>query len=371
MAGKVFTTFDTNSDVVTNQKTIVTSGLFANNQASLSTAFTGSLQTSSSKAYYYDIYDSSGSSAEAQFAIAWGHRLGSGSATTGTAGSVNDSAARAIYSQYRSLLLNPGDTTFTFANGVSSDAIYAINFNRSKLKDRLDPGNWQLTLAELSGSTIANSVHTGSNVKLSGTGRVTTLIDDSGLTNQPPTLTQSGRVFNVVSGSITDGIFNSTAPHYYGLCYPDMGIIILNARMDAVYSTAGSGLSTAALGFNSVTGSNVNGDNAWKLYTSISGAFSLNSATNAFYARNEETISSTHYFVRIKNGEYNYSNNPTFVTGSSGLIAQPTFWKDPKTYITTIGLYNDRQELLAVAKLSKPIQKSYSKEALIKVKLDF
>lgn len=371
MAGKVFTSFDFNSDVVQNQKTIVTSGIFTNNQGSLSTAFTGSLQTSSSKAYYYDVYDSTSSSAEAQFAVAYGHRLGSGSATSGQA---NDGASRAIYSQYRALLLNPGDTTFTFANSVSSDAIYVINFNRSKLKDRLDPGNWQLSLAELSGSSVANSAHTGSNVKVSGTGRVVTLIDDSGLTNQTPTLTKAGRVYNIVSGSITNGIYKygtSGDTIYYGLVYPDMGIIILNARPDAVYSTGASGLSTNSIGFNSVSGSGVNGDNAWKLFTSISGAFAINSTTNAFYARNEETISSTHYFVRVKNAEYNFSNNPTFVTGSNGQIAQATFIKDPKVYLTTIGLYNDRQELLAVAKLSKPIQKSFSKEALVKVKLDF
>lgn len=368
MAATVFTSFDFNSDVVQNQKTIVTTGLFANNQASLSTAFTGSLQTSSSKAYYYDVYNSSGSSAEVQFAVAWGHRLGSGSATSGQA---NDGASRAIYSQYRSLLLNPGDTAFTFADGTSSDAIYVINFNRSRLKDRLDPGNWQLSLAELSGSTIVNSAHTGSNVKVSGTGNVITLIDDSGLTNQTPTLTTAGRVYNIVSGSLTNGIFYAGVnPNYYGLVYPDMGIIVLNSSATAG-PTVGSGFSLNSIGFNVVSGSNINGDNAWKLLTSISGAFVINSTTNAFYARNEETISSTHYFVRVKNAEYNFSNNPTFVTGSSGQIAQATFIKDPKVYITTIGLYNDRQELLAVAKLSKPIQKSFSKEALIKVKLDF
>ena len=91
----------------------------------------------------------------------------------------------------------------------------------------------------------------------------------------------------------------------------------------------------------------------------------------AFAARNEETVTSTHFFVRVKNGEYNFSNNPTFVTGSVGELQQPTFIGDPKTYITSIGMYNDRQELLAVAKLSKPIQKSFSNEALVKVKLDF
>ena len=44
---------------------------------------------------------------------------------------------------------------------------------------------------------------------------------------------------------------------------------------------------------------------------------------------------------------------------------------DPKTYITSVGLYNEDRELLAIAKLSQPILKSTSREALIKVKLDF
>ena len=90
-----------------------------------------------------------------------------------------------------------------------------------------------------------------------------------------------------------------------------------------------------------------------------------------FLARNSEKITSTHYFVRIKNAEYNFSNNPSYTTGSAGELAQTTFVGDPKTYITTVGLYNDSQELLAVAKLSKPLLKSFQREALIRVKLDF
>ena len=129
------------------------------------------------------------------------------------------------------------------------------------------------------------------------------------------------------------------------------------------------------MSFNTVTGSNVAGDNAWKLYTSISGAMAYGKTYSvselAFAARNEEAITSTHFFVRVKNGEYNFSNNPSFTTGSFGDLAQATFVNDPKVYITTIGMYNNRQELLAVAKLSKPILKSFQSEALIKVKLDF
>jgi len=355
--GRVFTRFDAASDIIDNQKTFVTTGLFSGNAATMSYAYTGSIQSAASKTYYYDVWNGTTSTAEPQFAVSHGHRLGSGSSASGT---LNDSPSRAIYSQYRLLLLNPGDTTFTFANGESSDSIYAINFNRARIKDKLDPGNWQLQLAGLSGSLVPNHEHTGSRVQVSGSNpKIISLIDDSGNT-QEGTIGQSGRVFNIVSGSLTAGIYNTAAPQYYGLAYPDMGMLILN----------GYTLNTS-MSFNTVTGSNVAGDNAWKLYTSISGAISKDPTNYAFQARNEETVTSTHYFVRVKNGEYNFSNNPTFTTGSVGEFSQATFIGDPKTYITTIGLYSDRQELLAVAKLSQAVQKSFSNEALIKVKLDF
>ncbi len=360
-SGRVFTRFDVASDIIENQKTFVTTGLFTGNAATMSMAYSSSAQSAASKVYYYDMLSANPavSTSEVQFAVAHGHRLGSGSSAAGT---LNDSPARAVYSQYRLLLLNPGDTTFTFKNGESANSIYALNFNRSRIKDKLDPGNWQLSLTNLSGSAVLNNEHTGSNVKALNT-NIVSLIDDSGQT-QEANLTTGGRVFNIVSGSITSGIYNSTAPVYYGLAYPDMGILILNGNVLDV-----------SMSFNTVTGSNVAGDNAWKLFTSISGAMAYGVTNSqpglAFAARNEETVTSTHFFVRVKNGEYNFSNNPTFVTGSVGEFMQPTFNGDPKTYITSIGMYNDRQELLAVAKLSKPIQKSFSNEALIKVKLDF
>jgi len=47
------------------------------------------------------------------------------------------------------------------------------------------------------------------------------------------------------------------------------------------------------------------------------------------------------------------------------MISQPT------TFITTVGLYNDNNDLLAVAKMSQPLAKDFTKEALIRIKLDF
>lgn len=340
---KVFTPF-ADGDVVENQKTYVTTGVFSGNAASLNALYSSSLQTSSSKQYYYEVWNGTDTTTnEGQFSVAYGHRLGSGSSANG---SYEDSPTKAIYSQYKLLCLDPGDISFDI-NGVSTDSIYVVNFNRARLKDKLDPGNWQLGLAGLDAAT------TGSAVVPSGS-KYITLIDNSGQSTQT-NLTAGGRVYNIISGTIAGGPATDTT--VYGLCYPDLGILILN----------GSVLDASA-SFGTSAATDTTADNAWRLFKSISGSCANSSY---FYARNEEAVTSAHYFVRVKNGEYNFSNNPTFVTGSLGEFAQPTFIGDPKTYVTTIGLYNDRQELLAVAKLSQPVQKSFSKEALIKVRLDF
>jgi len=360
-SGRIFTPFNMSTDVVANQKTLVTAGLFADSSASIATLFSSSAQSSTSKQYYYAAYKdnlSSTGTATTQFSVAYGHKLGSGSYS---AGQLNDSATKAVYSQYKQLLLNPGDTTFTFGTAGNSDSIYIVNFDRSRLRDRLDPGNWQFSLAELSGSAVVNNVHTGSNVKLANSPKVIALIDDSGDTDQAVGFSAAGRVYNIISGTLNNGGYIVNNDYvYYGLSYPDMGMLILDGNM-----------LNASASFNTVTGSAIAGDNAWKLFTSISGAMSIDSSLNSFQARNSEVVNSTHYFVRVKNGEYNFSNNPSFTTGSVGEFSQATFIGDPKTYITTVGMYNDNQELLAVAKLSKPVQKSFQNEALIKVKLDF
>ena len=44
---------------------------------------------------------------------------------------------------------------------------------------------------------------------------------------------------------------------------------------------------------------------------------------------------------------------------------------NPQAYITSVGLYNDTNDLLAIAKLSKPLLKDFTKEALIRIKLDY
>lgn len=353
--GRTYTKFDTVNDVISNQTETVTAGLWSDNVASLETYFTGSTQTTSQRRYYVDVYHkaTTETGSAVQFSLAFGHALGSGSDSQGQ---LNDSPSKAIYSQYRQLLLSPTDTRFTTAGSGSTDYIYVVNFKRNRLKERLDAGNFELPLVSISSraTNATGSVVTGSSL--------ITLIDDSSISSA--TVGDSGKIYNIVSGSINGGVFNPSAPVYYGLAYPDYGTLILDGKM-----------LDQQLGFATNTGSSSEGNNHFVLFHSISGsAMFTNPATSdpyGFLARNSEKVTSTHYFVRVKNAEYNFSNNPSYVTGSVGQIAQSTFIGDPKTYITTVGLYNDSQELLAVAKLSRPLLKSFQREALIRVKLDY
>lgn len=330
-SGKVYTAF-TVEDVVEGNTQRVTRGLWSGNVGELTTFFTSSFQSTTQKGYYYEIYNGSpaDSTKEAQFSIAYGHYAGSGSLGTN-----EDSPSNAIYSQFQQVLLPASQTTFTFGD-VTQDDVYVISINRARIKDKLDPGNWELVLSGSAGETLR-------------------LVDNSGDTNQ---LGNSNKnVYNVVSGSLLNGVHSET--EVFGAVYPQFGIIVLGAAgLDA----------SASLG--TIRTTNTDAQNHGKLFTAISGAAFEDSA-NGFQARSEEEVKSTFFFVRAKNAEYNFSNNPSYVTGSNGKLNQQTFVGDPKSYITTVGLYNNDNELLAIAKLSKPLLKSFSNEILIKVKLDF
>ena len=351
--GKVYSRFDTASDVIGNVKEAVSAGIWSDGTGTLSTFHTGSTQSGSNARYFLDVsnFELGTSGSAVQYALAYGHRQGSGSQIVNV-----DKPTKAVYSQYSQTLLAANDGIFTFAGSINSDEIFILNFERARQKEKVDPGNWQFTISGSSGTEAK--------------GGLRTFIDDSGATTNP-TINEAGRVFNIVSGSISAGI-NTAADSQtgggLGLFYPDQGILVLNAGQ----FRAGNGLDidirtggpTGGIG----SGSNTHNDNTFKFHTAISAS---GAAGSGFQARNEEDVTSTHYFVRVRNQEFNYSNNPTFTSGSNGSFRFSTMKDDPRVFITTVGLYDDANQLLAVSKLSKPILKSFAKELLVKVKLDY
>lgn len=338
-------------DKVNAKVEVVTTGLWSDDVGSMTTVFTSSQALATSGEYYYNLYKSDpsvDSSAEIQFAVAYGHVNGSGSVSL----QIDDNAllpTKATYAQYKSILLEPNDDKFSFENssGIADDSnsIYAINIQRARYREKMDPGNWSLTLSGSKGSF--------------------TFIDDSGK-KFGDTLGKAGRVFKVVSGSLNLGteneaIVNSTTASNgdgYGLFYPDRGIMILNPS--ALESTVGNVSAGTLLGDE---GTDADKKNHERLYQSIK-------LGSDFQARRTENISTQHFFVRATNREFNYSNNPSYVN-DDGTFIENVFETEPRTYITTVGLLNDSNEMIAVAKTSQPIEKSFDKEVLIKVKLSF
>jgi len=344
-------------DKVNAKIEVVTTGLWTGDIGSLTAAYTSSTQVGQSGNYYYDVYSTdpqSDSTAEAQFAIAYGHVDGSGSISLEN----SDDAllpTKATYAQYKSVLLDPTDNKFSFETSTAnifedSNSIYAINVNRARYREKMDAGNWSL--------------------QLSGSNGTFTFIDDSGK-KFGDKLGKAGRVFKVVSGSLNLGTENEATVNTttdangkgYGLFYPDRGIIILNPT--ALAETIGTvkpfgGASESLLGDEAVVADT---QNHKTLVQAIDNG-------GDFQARRTENVSTQHFFVRATNREFNYSNNPTYTT-ADGTFSETTFENDPQTYITTVGLLNNSNELIAVAKTSQPINKSFDKEVLIKVKLSF
>ena len=332
--------------------------MWSNNDGILygdSETYTSSVQVVASGEYYREIYREDPqitATAEPQYSVAFGHYYGSGSAPISEYASEGMTPTKAIYSQYRNLLLTPGDNQFT-VNEVNETSSIFINVNRQRFKERIDPGNWEIVLKS------------AATVFAAGGGKIS-LIDES-IINANPIKADSGAIYKIRSGSIADGIHTATT-RSFGWFYPDMGVMMLSTRelgwnIDEINycwcPTLGSPYNVSSLGYNP------NENVRW-----IAGAFT-SSAESHFTARNAEQVYATHYFIRLKNAEYNFSNNPSFTSGSQGEFSHATMYKDPKVYITTVGLYNDNNELLAVAKLSKPLLKSFTREALVRVKLEF
>lgn len=383
-------TSDTISDTI---KT--TAGYFTDGDGTLSgeNIHTQSIGASNDK-YYYNVTQITGSQEDVQFSVTFGHFAGTGSDTIGDSNNNKNTLrgeTQAIYKQLASLLLEETEVSGGFkiasngssdhlgsaiTTGMRDDSVYAIIGKRSKFKDRMNKKAWTLVL---SGSRdLSDDSLYGQGVKLH-------LTDDS--KDVAAVATPGGPRYNIVSGAL--GVAETPASSKtYGFFYPEMGIMLFSGYMMSS-SLPGSGswlTSTAAdtvfqanpgdedysgepsgsgLAVNDI--SNKNDNNALKFVNCMR---RMSSATT-FRLRSEEDQTQENYFCRIKATEYNFSANPTFVSGSKNKLRNTDMFGNPQTFITGVGLYNSAGQLLAIAKLSSPLKKNFASEATIKVKLTY
>jgi len=337
-----FKRFDTEDLVVSSEP--VSAPVWSTSAPVLTTFFTSSTQeNSTSGKFYLDVFQTGSELdiAATQFSIAFGHKLGSGSLWYN--GAVDGkSPSSTIYGQYRTLVLGDEESDLTFGS-KTSDYFYAISIDRDRFKESLLPGSFNLKL-----------VNSTTTLHLTDNSSDTTTVS----------FNDAGRVYQVVSGSngaayTGTGFAGQTVSGSYGLFLPDVGVILLNGKaLDLSAANGGLNISTALSSNTNPAPSNFR-----KLYNAINNG-------DYFQLNYKETISSQFAFVRVRNAEFNYSTNPSYITGSGDLRIADMI-NAPQAYVTTVGMYNDNNELLAVAKLSRPLLKDFTKEALIRIKLDF
>jgi len=335
-----FKRFDPEDFLVSSDS--ITSTLWSTGAPTLTSFNTSSVQAAGSSGnYYLSVYQTASnlSTAQVQFDIAYGDALGSGSTWYNPIVPSN-SYTKTIYGQYRSMILEDENASFVFGTGNNSytgNNFWILSIERARYKQSLFPGSL--------------------NLQISGSGGVISLTDNS-QDVQVNTFLGSTRVLQLISGS--NGTAGSLANSgyvpgsgSYGLVFPDLGTILLNP------AAISQSIQVAASRSN-----NSDGLNNQRLFNAISlgASFALNS---------EETVTSDYVFVRARNSEFNYSENPSFISGSTGEVIYSNFINQPQVYVTTIGMYNDSNDLLAVAKMSRPLLKDFTKEALVRVKLDF
>ena len=330
-----FKRFD-QQDIVVSADSITTPA-WSGNKTSLTEFYTSSNAISTDAGnYFINIFNEneSSSSSAIQFSVAYGNRIGSGSLLFDS--SINDRAySSTVYGQFRTLINGDEDTDFTFISSsatLTPNSVYFISVERARFKEKILPGS--LTL------------------KLKGSSEIS--LTDNSLLASTDTFVDAGRVYSIKPGA-AGAISNSNVE--YGKLFPDVGIIVLNGDLLAADGFIGS--------LNTGTNSNSSPNNLQVFYNALEAPTSP-----TFTLRSEETLTSNYVFVRARNSEFNYSTNPSNITGSGELL-HDIMIDSPQAYITTVGLYNDNNDLLGVAKLSTPLLKDFTKEALIRIKLDY
>ena len=286
-----------------------------------------------------------------QVSVSYGHKEGSGSLNVQSDN--NDTPTRLIYNQIKNVFMNQYDSSSIYINGIELDQTYNILLGRNNKGSHIGINHIEINLQELLGTGKVNT-----------SGSSLTIIGD------PDDIQYNGdKAYSpLVSGSIADGVFSSAT---YGYVLYDQAVIMLTyTELDSV------------LNFNTENGSDVDGNNAEKLFESLSGSIGISALGN--YRRNEPE-----YVCYSTGNDFNYSNNPssrkttgTFISSSTDTrekfgrfrfetVPQDSYSaiEEPFSYITSVGLYDSGYNLLAVAKLSQAIKKDQHKALSIGVRI--
>ena len=240
----------------------------------------------------------------------------------------------------------------TISSGTKMTDVLFLNMDRILVKDEIKKGTFEMVLGM---SSSYDDPFTGDTI---------TITDKSGsdgyLVNSP-----AGEygILYATGSCLSPTVIDNFGYTPVGLLYYQAGIVALTASVfqEKLITSAGlrDGTYNTKDADDILSGSNIQtmADNFRKRLYNLQ-------------CNNTIELNSTVYFCRVNHNEFNYSTNQTYLSQSK--IQVKTKSTDvPVSYITTVGLYNDNNELLAVAKLSEPLKKDPANEFTIRVRLDY
>jgi len=317
----------------------------------------------------YD-YPYASSSANDLFDITAGYSTNS--TVEGATGAVSGTQKNNIYNQMSQVLVGYDqsgsierfDKDGDLRSGPKVDEIIVMNISRLLAKDGIDKGTFSLDLG-VSGGFSGPFTHQVRIKDTTGT--------SSYLVNSPKG--EYGILYaSNLAGIPLDGLGTTAgatdAP--CGLLYYQPGIAVLSASM--FNQTASGGLMSAS----NIAWHSASATGERTIHQTLASG-TIDDLANGLRHRfsnlsfnNTTMLNSTMYTCRITSRDFNYSSNPTYLSGSKIIVKGNNPKNNPKTFITTVGLYGPLgNQLLAVAKLAKPIENSNFEDLLIKVRLDY
>jgi hypothetical protein len=283
------------------------------------------------------------------------------------AGATQASKKRNVYNQMAQILMGYDATGSIqkfdedgdlLAGGEKMKEVFVLPFSRLLVKDEIKKETFQIQLDVGAFNGAAQPF----------TNLVT--ISDISASNEYRVNSPAGEYGILYATSSVAGILNSASTHktvigtdtywYAGLVFYQAGIAVLTGSIFGGLLTTPPNLNASAQPVNTVLAQSTIDD--------ISEAFFHRVANVQF--NNTTELNSTVYFCRVNHNEFNYSSNPTYLENSR-IRVKTQATDDPVAYITTVGLYNDNNELLAVAKLSEALKKTSSTEFTIRARLDY
>ena len=346
-----FDTFDLAHDVASlvsaiNEVVTISSSLFITGSGDVNVKFYNNIASGSASAqggYWQTVFDSSPTSSQstALFDITFGYATASAYNLPAISGGASQNEKLKVYREMASVLLGSPDSVFAPSpTGTVWNDCFFFLIKRGLMKDELKKGAVNL-----------NWIATGSYAYLTST--------DAG----------AATAFKQAVGGDYAPLISSGSGNTVGLVYYNAGIIVVPA--------------VAATGASDLPWNPLPGGTAWSgssALTQLMVSGNIDTVVDGIRARldilgfhNQTDLYSTVYFCRATNTQFNYSSNPTYIdpTTQRILVTSGSNVLQSRTYVTTIGLYDANDNLLAVGKLNKPITKSPSTESIFRIRLDY